>query len=240
MNMEEFIFTTNQAENVDFLFRHFESAMSDLGFDRVLLALMNDHPALRKEAEHGVVKNYPEDWVNYYLAQGYDEIDPVRTLAFTGTGAFTWDKIISSRMLTKKQIKMFDEASEAKLFSGIGVALHGGGGAVAALGAASTQKGVDTNPVILDRVNILAHQFYTCFWSLMEKQPADYSVILSARECEVLKWCARGFTKAETGDRLNLSIHTVDSHIRNILKKLDARNITAAVVMALNRGFIQI
>jgi len=57
MNLEEFINKTNKAKNVDLLFENFETAMGELGFDRLLLALMNDHPALKKEAEHGVIKN---------------------------------------------------------------------------------------------------------------------------------------------------------------------------------------
>ena len=100
MNLEEFIFNSNKAENLDMLFQNFETAMGELGFDRLLLALMNDHPTLKKEAEHGVVKNYPDDWVNYYLSQGYDEIDPVRTLSFTRTGAYTWDEITKSKTMT--------------------------------------------------------------------------------------------------------------------------------------------
>lgn len=240
MNVEEFIYNTNKADNVDALFRSFETAMGELGFDRLLLALMNDHPTLKKEAEHGVVKNYPDDWVNYYLSQGYDEIDPVRTLSFARTGAFTWDKIIESKTLTVKQNLMFNQASDAKLHSGVGVALHGGGGAVAALGAASSEKGVETSQFVLDKVNLMAHQFYTCFWRLMEKDVLSLPVLLTDREQEVLKWSARGFTKANIADRLNLSVHTVDSHIRNSMRKLNAKNITSTVVKAINLRLIQI
>ena len=102
MNLEEFIYCTNQANSVDALFQIFEKTMCDLGFDRVLLALLTAHPSLRMEAKHGYLKNYPEDWVKYYLAQGYDAIDPVRTLAFAKTGAYTWDEIIKTKTLSKK------------------------------------------------------------------------------------------------------------------------------------------
>ena len=240
MSLEEFIFNTNKAETVDLLFQDFKSAMGELGFDRLLLALMNAHPTLKKEAEHGVVKNYPDDWVNYYLAQSYDEIDPIRILSFTRTGAYTWDEIIESKSLTNKQRLMFNQASEAKLFSGIGVALHGAGGAVAALGAASSEKGADTSRPMLDKVNLMSYQFYTCFWRLMENNASIKPNLLSDREREILKWCAKGCTKAGISERLNLSVHTVDSHVRNCMRKLDTKNITSTVVKAINLGFIQI
>ena len=240
MNLEEFIHNSNQACDLNALFHIFEKGMTEIGFDQILFALMNDHPALKREAEHGVVKNYPEEWVKYYLAQGYDHIAPVRTLSFTRTGAFTWDGIINSKTLSKKQEKMFNEAEDIKLHCGVGVALRGSGGAVAALGAASTEKGIDLTPFILDKVNLMAHQFYVCFWRLMEVQPLTNTITLTDREMEVLKWSAQGFTKSAVGDRLNISSHTVDYHIRNAMKKIDAKNITSAIAIALNRRLIQI
>jgi len=240
INLEEFIYYSNQADTVDSLFKVFEDAMNSMGFDRILLALMTDHPALKKEAEHGVVKNYPKSWVNYYLEKKYDVIDPVRTLSFTKTGAYTWNEIIDSRPLSKKQMQMFNEAEEARLYNGIGVALRGGGGAVAALGAASTNKHIDINPFILDKVNLLANQFYICYWRLMESHHTLSTVTLTVREGDILKWAAKGLTKAEIGARLNISHHTVDYHVRNILKKLDAKNIAAAIFVALNLGLIQV
>jgi len=240
MSIEDFIYYTNLADSVEMLFMHFEKAMYDMGFDRALLALLNDHPTLKLEAKHGYIKNYPEDWVKHYLAQGYDAIDPIRSLAFVKTGAFTWDEIITSKTLSKKQIQMFNEAEDAHLYNGIGVALRGGGGAIAGLGIASTIKDTDTSRFTLDKVNLMANQFYTCFWRLMEQKPIADTVTLNIRESEILKWTARGYTKTDIGERLNISFHTVDYHIRNVMKKLDAKNITSAVVIALNLGLIQI
>jgi DNA-binding CsgD family transcriptional regulator len=240
MTIEEFICSTNLADNVEMLFHILENVLCDMGFDRVLLALLTAHPNLRMEARHGYLKNYPEDWVKYYLERGYDAIDPVRSLAFARTGAYTWQEIIDSMSLSKYQILMFNEAEEAQLYHGIGVAMRGTGGAVAGLGIASTQKGVDTSRVTLDKVNLIAQQFYVCFTRLMAAQPTVRSVMLNARESEILKWSARGFSRADISERLHISLHTVDFHIRNAMKKLDAKNITAAVVMALNMGLIQI
>lgn len=240
MTLEEFIYQTNQVGSVDQLFMTFENVMRGFGFDRILFTLMNDHPTLKKEAEHGIVKSYPDDWVDHYLERGYDVIDPVRALAFVTTGAFTWREVINTHALSKKQMQMFNEAEEARLYNGVGVALRGAGGAVAALGAASTEKNVDTTPLLLDKINLMANQFYVCFWRLMETQPPPKAITLTNREGEILKWSARGFTKSAIGERLNISQHTVDYHARGAMKKLNAKNMTSAVVMALNLGIIQI
>lgn len=45
--------------------------------------------------------------------------------------------------------------------------------------------------------------------------------VLTRREREVARHVARGLTNREVADHLVLSIRTVETHVRNILKKLD-------------------
>jgi DNA-binding CsgD family transcriptional regulator len=61
---------------------------------------------------------------------------------------------------------------------------------------------------------------------------------LSARETKVLHWLAQGHTKAEVGEILCISRHTVDFHVRNIAAKLGARNLAAAVYRAVGAGLL--
>jgi len=62
--------------------------------------------------------------------------------------------------------------------------------------------------------------------------------LLTTREVKVLHWLARGYTKVEVGKQLNISSYTVDYHARNIMAKLEARNITAAVYIAMSLGVL--
>jgi DNA-binding NarL/FixJ family response regulator len=57
---------------------------------------------------------------------------------------------------------------------------------------------------------------------------------LTEREREVLELMVEGLIKKEIADRLSLSFHTVDTHLRNIYGKLHVRNRTEAVGKALN------
>jgi DNA-binding CsgD family transcriptional regulator len=61
---------------------------------------------------------------------------------------------------------------------------------------------------------------------------------LTAREGEVLKFAALGFTSAETGARLCLAPATVKWHRGNLIAKLGARNIPHAVAVAYERGLL--
>ena len=55
---------------------------------------------------------------------------------------------------------------------------------------------------------------------------------ISKRELEILKLTAKGLTNYEIGDELNISFRTVDTHKRNMLKKVGAKNIVHLVSMA--------
>jgi DNA-binding NarL/FixJ family response regulator len=59
----------------------------------------------------------------------------------------------------------------------------------------------------------------------------DYG--LTAREGEVLELMVRGLIKKEIADRLSLSYHTIDSHLRNIYQKLHVHTRTGAVAKAI-------
>lgn len=63
---------------------------------------------------------------------------------------------------------------------------------------------------------------------------------LAPRELEVLQTLATGVRLDEAGDRLGISVHTVRSHMRKIMDKLDARTRLEAVVTAVNAGLIEL
>ena len=61
---------------------------------------------------------------------------------------------------------------------------------------------------------------------------------LTARETEMLKWCADGKTSDEISIILNLTKRTVDFHIANAINKLNVTNKTAAAVKAIQLNII--
>lgn len=62
--------------------------------------------------------------------------------------------------------------------------------------------------------------------------------ILTKREREVLKLIAEGYKNAEIASYLSISVHTVETHRDNMMKKLDLHNIAALTAFALDRGLI--
>lgn len=68
--------------------------------------------------------------------------------------------------------------------------------------------------------------------------PSNKDYGLTTRETEVLNQMVEGLTKKEIADRLGLSFHTVDKHIRGIYSKLHVNTMTGAVAKALKEGLL--
>lgn len=68
--------------------------------------------------------------------------------------------------------------------------------------------------------------------------PAGHSDSLTAREREVLQLIAEGLTAREIGERLVISVNTVDRHRSNIMGKLDLHNKAELVRYAVRKGLV--
>lgn len=64
------------------------------------------------------------------------------------------------------------------------------------------------------------------------------TVVLTRREKEVLELIADGMTNTEIAQKLFVSVTTVDSHRKNLLAKLAAKNTAALVKIAVSRGYL--
>lgn len=62
--------------------------------------------------------------------------------------------------------------------------------------------------------------------------------VLSRRETEVLQYIAEGYTNQEIADKMFISSLTVDSHRKNMLLKLNARNTASLIKIAIHLGYI--
>ena len=63
---------------------------------------------------------------------------------------------------------------------------------------------------------------------------------LSPREYEVLTLIAKGNTTIKIADQLFLSVHTVNSHRKNILKKLNVKSPAELIAYAIQSGLVNI
>lgn len=242
MQIKKYIENTNNSKDIDTLFHHYEQAMEGIGFDRVIFSLMTDHPTLKKDAVHGVVRNYPQHWMDYYMSAGYEDIDPVRQAMFSSDRIFKWSDVLTGKHIDEKQVLLMFEGKESGLNSGVGIPLRSNGYSLAGVGAASTDKSLEVTDFMMCYTSMLSKHFYDCYLRLSTDRGAlnDNYVYLTDREKKVLKYCAEGYKRKEVGEKLFITPSTVDFHLRNIHKKLGTRSIVDASVQAVKRSLIDV
>ncbi|MCL6472231.1 MAG: response regulator transcription factor [Firmicutes bacterium] len=76
------------------------------------------------------------------------------------------------------------------------------------------------------------------FRSTGKRQDQSSFELLTDRELETLELAAQGKSNKEIAETLNVTVHTVESHLGHIFSKLGVGSRTEAVVIALKKGWI--
>jgi DNA-binding CsgD family transcriptional regulator len=66
----------------------------------------------------------------------------------------------------------------------------------------------------------------------------EFKEVLTSREVEVLRLLARGFPARDIAEALFISVHTVKTHRKNMLKKIDASNTPQLIDLAKDMNLI--
>lgn len=90
-----------------------------------------------------------------------------------------------------------------------------------------------------DVINEKTHFSFEITEILEKSSKQNSSIIITRREAEVLQLIADGLTNQEIADKIYISPLTVDSHRKNLLLKLEAKNTASLVKIGLNMGLIQ-
>lgn len=240
MTLEEFVHASLKATTVEDLFALYQRAMAELGLDRLIFSLMTDHASIGRKAGHGIISNYPDEWMKYYLERNFAPLDPVRAGMFSTVGPFLWGEMETTQPLTRAQMLFMNEGREAGLHHGVGVPLRGINGAIAGIGAASTNAQIDLDPLTLSKVHLLSHQFYACFLNLEKPVAYESPPKLTDREREILQYTAHGLSRKQIAHKLGLSEGTVNIHHAHIREKFGTGNILVAAIRALSMYLIQL
>ncbi len=238
-HFEDFVRDTNRATSDEALFQLLNRAVGQYGYDQLMFSVLFDRDLPPELNRPCLYVTYPEDWMKDYVAKDYGRIDPVLRAAGTTGCAFTWEDLEKTTTYSPQQVRMMRLSEEAGLNAGIGVPLRGSRALVAGIGLASSDRhdGADAH---LDLLNAICSQFYLAFKRLHVRPGLTADVTsLSAKEREILSWVAAGKTDDEIGMIVGISRNTVDTHMRNIFRKLDTPNRVAAAVKGITLGHIQ-
>lgn len=187
--------------------------------------------------------SYPEEYAGAYMAEELIDDDPFARFCATTEGrAMGWHDPRAAQFATNRSKSVLSLAADFGLQYGISVPLRDGSGqAVGGIGVAldlkNEREAQDALRAHGRDIELAALLFHARFHD--ELSPKDV-ITLSSREIECLKWAAVGLLTKEIAFRLSVSEKTVEFHLRNATKRLNARNRTHAVARALVYGLISV
>lgn len=92
---------------------------------------------------------------------------------------------------------------------------------------------------ITDDVSVLSQKidkFYDENGSFSSYSSED----LTEREIEILKYLTQGMTNKEAANKLNISIHTVNTHRKNIISKTGIKSLPGLTIYAVSKGILSL
>lgn len=225
------------SSNLDELRQIFERLMQKFGFDQFALQF-TPNSFKTMDLKPLAIANYDREWVNHYFEEAYHLIDPVITEGSKKQAPFLWSDTWKEKPLTKKQQKLFNEAKQHGISTGIGMPIRSPyhrNGMVTLV--SSYMDELELNK-ILDQEAIPIYLLSMSFqqmahYLIVRDNVSIHAIPLTEREKECLKWAASGKSNKEIGMILNISSRTVEHHFENCYRKLNAVSREQAVAKAL-------
>ena len=217
-------------------FRH---AAARYGFDHVVLSVIVD-PHLPQDCHgRGVLDHFPADFRAYYATNDCIRYDPVLRAALKRKRAFAWEQLEAAPHFTARQSVFMAQLKAYHLHQGIAVPIRVTGTLNAIVGFARSAPAPDAGAP-LEALTRIAGDVYTTYKAIhrLETSPTTEWAPLSTKERDVLNWVAGGKTDDEIAEILSISPNTVDSHMRNIYRKMNAHSRVSAVVAGIRQGHI--
>jgi DNA-binding CsgD family transcriptional regulator len=210
----------------------------DMGFERVSAALAIDRPGDRPYFE--MVGNTPRAFLEASRNAADAARDPLIRRMKTSPLPFTYDQ---ATYVSEGAGDLWEEQAAFGYRTGVSMALHMPAGRHFLLGVDRTQALPEDNVqcmrMMADLQLLAAFSQETAVRVLGPEPPALACVPrLTAREREVLQWTREGKSSWAVGEILGLSENTVNFHLRNAMKKLDASSKHVAILRAINLGLL--
>lgn len=228
----DFINSLNGIENLE----HFEARYADFldlfGFRYFVISGIPDDDARLEKLM--VVDNLPQAWADEYQGRGYLKDDPIIRHCVETEAPFLWADV--ERSLTcPRQRAVLERAADYGLTHGVCIPIHGINGLDAGCSFSGAAAPLDVASIRALHLSALyAFNAARRIHSTSALRPEA----LTERECDVLRWCALGKTTPQIARAVSIAEHTVNTHVRNAMRKLSAANKTEAVATAIRLRMI--
>lgn len=180
-----------------------------------------------------LISNYDKKWQTHYMAQGYQDRDPVMLHSRYASDLFTWGSEMAAGF-GPMACDFFHEAESFDIRSGVTVPIPEWPNGFAAMTFATDRRRAQLTTCL--RCNRTALLFVTAhFHNHLRRMREPIRLVegaeLTPREYECLKWAARGKSQSDIVQITGISSRSVARDIENLRAKLGVRSITQAIAI---------
>ena len=204
------------------------SQAAEWGFPHVIYAPVRAHA---DAAHNWSATTYPAAWQEVYVAKRYLTRNPVRHQSLLSHRPFTWGWLEQRYPATTQEI--FDDCRSSGMADALVVPVHGPHGQTIAVGFACQHRDA-IQPDVMPWLQLLALRLYHS----QDAACCDPPVHLTPRERQLMQLLIEGYDNVQLADALTISDNSVEWHLKNIFRKLEVKNRTAAAVKAVKLGLV--
>ena len=187
-----------------------------------------------------LMNNRPQEYVDRYIEKNYVVRDPVLTELRNTLNPYTWAEACARRDLSKAEKAIMDEGRDFDARDGIVIPIATPSGSVSLFSPCGREPNLSERArAALEIIGVYSQHALKRAVIHAKREEASYTP-LTPRELEILQRCKDGKTRPEIGEILSISPKTVEFHLRGIMDKLGASNQISAVVIALQRGLLEL
>lgn len=184
------------------------------------------------------VSNYPNEWQKRYLDGNYPAIDPIVKTARVRLQPFTWEMGNPRSARNRKLRSFYEEANDFGIRSGISIPVRTAFQHISMLTLASDRPSLSLENDIDQIAAITAVGYLHAKIEQQEGGVVGDSCDLTPKQALCLKWSAEGKTMRDIAVLENMSFATVNFHLNNARKALDACSLAQATAIATKLGLI--
>jgi len=236
LRFEDYVEKSRQAKTVAELGQQYASAVAAEGYENCVLTQLRG-----RKIGQVAWADIPDGYYDAYMTNRWERIDPVVACSLRAIRPFLWSDVVEQTTLTEAQIAFMNECRSLKVHSGIVFPFHGPGHRLDIM-SISRRVAEPPNSERSSLLHAISVQTWDRYLELSHEQlfAEQEGAPLTVRELEILRWCKDGKSRPEIGDILSISHKTVEFHLTNIMNKLGANNQISAVVIAIQRGLIEL
>jgi LuxR family quorum sensing-dependent transcriptional regulator len=233
---EAFVEQSQRAATAPELKCLFERVMAEEGFENHFIGTITQRAVLS-----AAWLEFPKAHFETYLAERWNEIDPILSLSARATRPFCWDDVAANLIFSRRQVAMLDECKRAGVHAIIVTPFQGQNGRSEIVGISRRHAG-RPDPRRVPILQAICAQTWCRYADLIDNSLTGESeaIVLTGRELEILKWIKHGKNNAEISEIMSVAVKTIEYHVANIFRKLGAGNRTAAVVIAIKNRLLEL